>query len=114
MANNFKRATKSSLVTADVTSSSTTNILTATGANTLIVIGMVTANKTNLSATVDLYLVSSAGDSTYLVRNAPVPAGSSLEYISASKFVMNAGDVLRARSNYSATLDITVSYLEQS
>jgi hypothetical protein len=28
--------------------------------------------------------------------------------------VMNAGDVLRARANTAAALDITVSYLEQS
>ena len=114
MANNFKRVTKSSLSTADVTTDSATNILTATGVNTLIIIGMVTANKTNLSTAVDLYLKSSTGDSTYLLKSAPVPAGSSLEYISASKFVMNAGDILRARANYSASLDITVSYLEQS
>ena len=114
MANTFKRATKSSLSTADVTTDAATNILTATGANTLIIIGMVTANKTNLSTAVDLYLKSPSGDSTYLLKNAPVPAGSSLEYISASKFVMNTGDILRARANYGTALDITVSYLEQS
>jgi hypothetical protein len=114
MANTFKRATKSSLSTADVTSSTATNILTVTGANTLIVIGMITSNKTNTSALVDLYLLSSSGDSTYLLRNAPVPAGSSLEYINSSKLVMTTGDVLRARSNTASALDITVSYLEQS
>jgi hypothetical protein len=114
MANTFKRATKSSLSTADVTTDSATNILTATGANTLIIIGMVTANKTNLSTTVDLYLKSASGDATYLLKNAPVPAGSSLEYISASKLVLNAGDIIRARANYGTALDLTVSYLEQS
>lgn len=114
MANTFKRATKSSLSTADVTTDSATNILTATGANTLIIIGMVTANKTNTSTTVDLYLKNSSGDSTYLLKNAPVPAGSSLEYISASKLVLNAGDIIRARANYASALDLTVSYLEQS
>ena len=114
MANNFKRATKSSLLTTDVTTDAATNILTATGVNTLIIIGMVIANKTNLSTTIDLYLKSSTGDATYLLKNAPVPAGSSLEYISASKLVMNSGDILRARANYGTALDITVSYLEQS
>jgi hypothetical protein len=114
MANTFKRATKSSLSTAAVASDSATNILTATGANTLIIIGMITSNKTATSATVDLYLLSGTGDPTYLLRNAPVPAGSSLEYVNSSKLVMNAGDVLRARANTSSALDITVSYLEQS
>ena len=114
MANTFKRATKSSLSTAAVASSSATNILTATGTNTLVVIGMITSNKTATSATVDVYLLSGTGDPTYLLRNAPVPAGSSLEYINSSKLVMEAGDVLRAGSNTSSALDITVSYLEQS
>ena len=114
MANTFKRATKSSLLTADVTTQSSTNILTATGGNTLIIIGMITSNKTATSATVDLYLLGGTGDPTYLLKNAPVPAGSSLEYINSSKFVMNGGDVLRASSNTSSALDITVSYLEQS
>lgn len=114
MANTFKRATKSSLSTADVTSSSATNILTATGANTLIIIGMVTANKTNTSAQVTLYLFSASGDSTFLVKSAPVPAGSSLEYVYGSKLVVGTGDVIRASSNTSSSLDITISYLEQS
>jgi hypothetical protein len=114
MANNFKRATKSSLSTSAVASSSATDVLTATGISTLVVIGMITSNKTATSATVDLYLLTSSGDPTYLLRNAPVPAGSSLEYVNSSKLVMNSGDVLRAGSNTAASLDITVSYLEQS
>ena len=114
MANTFKRSTKSSLSTADVTTDSATNILTAVGGSTLIVIGMVTANKTITSATLDLYLYSASGDSTYLLKNAPVPAGSSLEYIYSSKLVIASGDVIRARANTSSSLDLTISYLEQS
>lgn len=114
MANTFKRVTKSSLLTTDVTSDSATTILTATGASTLIIIGMVSANKISNSASINLYLNSSSGDSTFLLKNAPVPAGSSLEYISACKLVLNTGDSIRASSNYASAIDITISYLEQS
>lgn len=114
MANTFKRVTKSSLVTGDVTSSSSTNILTATGASTLIIIGMVCSNKTNTSAAIDIYLSSGSGDSTFLVKNVPVPAGSSFEYIAGNKLVVATGDTIRARANYSSAVDITISYLEQS
>ena len=114
MANTFKRVTKSGLVTADVTSSSTTNILTATGASTLIIIGMVCSNKTSTSTAIDLYLSAASGDSTYLVKNAPVPAGSSFEYVSGNKLVVATGDTIRARANYGSAIDITISYLEQS
>lgn len=114
MANTFKRATKSSLLTTDVTTDSATTILTATGASTIIIIGMVCSNKTNVSTAIDLYLKTASGDSTFLVKNAPVPAGSSFEYISTSKLVVGTGDSIRARANYSSAIDMTISYLEQS
>jgi hypothetical protein len=113
MANTFKMATKSSLVT-DAVSSSNTNILTAGGSATLIVLSALIANKTSNSVNVDLYVVTSSGDDVYLINNAPVPAGSSLELISGSKIILESSDVLRARAETATSLDITVSYLEQT
>lgn len=114
MANTFKRVTKSSLLTTDVTSDSATNIVTATGASTLIIIGLVCSNKTNTSTAINLYLKTGSGDSTFLVKNAPVPAGSSFEYVSGNKLVVATGDSIRASANYGSAIDITISYLEQS
>jgi len=113
MANTFKMATKSSLVT-DAVSSSNTNILTAGGSATLIVLSALIANKTSNSVNVDLYVVTNSGDDVYLINNAPVPAGSSLELISGSKIILESSDVLRARAETATSLDITVSYLEQT
>lgn len=113
MANTFKADTKSSLVT-DAVSNSTTNVLTAGGTATLIVLSVLVSNKTGSSANVDLYLLTNTGDDVYLIRNAPVPAGSSLEMISGSKIIMESSDVLRARSDTATALDITISYLEQT
>ena len=113
MANTFKVDTKSSLVT-DAVSNSTTNVLTAGSTATLIVLSALVSNKTGASANVDVYLVTSTGDDVYLIRNAPVPAGSSLELISGNKVIMESSDVLRARSDTSTALDIAVSYLEQT
>ena len=50
----------------------------------------------------------------FLLRNAPVPAGSSLELISGSKVIMESNDVLRIRTDTASTLDVAVSYLEQT
>jgi hypothetical protein len=58
--------------------------------------------------------LETTGDDVYLIRNAPVPTGSSLEIISGSKIIMEPGDVLRARSDTATALDISVSYLEQT
>jgi hypothetical protein len=113
MANTFKIDTKSSLVT-DAVSNTTTNVLSAGASATIILLSVLVSNKTGSSANVDIYLVTSTGDDVYLIRNAPVPAGSSLEIISGSKIIMESSDVLRARADTSTALDISVSYLEQT
>ena len=112
MANTFKQATKSSMSTSAV-SSTDTNILTAGGSATLVLLSILISNKTGASAQVDVFLVT-GNDDTYLLRNAPVPAGSSLEVISGSKIIMESNDVLRIRAATATALDATVSYLEQT
>jgi hypothetical protein len=113
MANTFKQATKSSLVT-DAISSTNTNILTTGGSSTLILLSTLVANKTSSSVNIDLYIVPNSGDAVYLLKDVPVPAGSSLEFISGSKIILESSDVLRARCNTGSAADITVSYLDQT
>ena len=113
MANTFKQATKSGLVTT-VISNSGTKILTAGGSSTLILLSALVANKTSSSANVDIYLVPNSGDSVYFLKEVPVPAGSSLELISGSKIILESGDVLRARCDTASATDLTVSYLDQT
>ena len=113
MANTFRMDTKSGLVT-DAVTVSTTNVLTAGSTSTLILLSVLVSNKAGSSANVDVYLVTTTGDDIYLIRNAPVPAGSSLELISGNKIIMESSDVLRARSDTASALDISVSYLDQT
>lgn len=114
MANTFKRATKSNLLTTDVTTDAATAVLTVGSSATEVILGLVCANKTALSTTVDVYLKTSSGDSVFLIKNAPVPAGSTFEYISANKLVLASNDVVRARANDSSAVDLVISYLEQT
>jgi len=114
MASTFVRTTKSSLLTADVTSSATTNVFTAGSTATCVVIGLLISNKTGSSANANVYLIPSSGDSVFLVKNAPIPAGSSLEIISGNKVVLGSSDVLRASSDTATALDLTMSYLLQT
>ena len=113
MANTFKQATKSSLAT-DAISSANTNIFTSGGSSTLILLSAMVANKTSSSINIDLYIVPNSGDSVYLLKEVPVPAGSSLELISGSKIIMESSDVLRARCDTATAADLTVSYLDQT
>jgi len=113
MANTFKNDSKASLVTAAITDPSAT-VVTAGGTATLIVLSVLASNKTSTSANVDVYLDRNTGDDVYLIRNAPIPAGSTLELISGNKIIMQASDKLQARADTATALDLTVSYLEQT
>ena len=113
MANTFKVDTKSDCVT-DAHTSSNANVLTAGGSATLVLLSILISNTTGSSADVDVFLVTNTGDDVFLIRNAPVPAGSSLEIISGSKIIMESSDVLRVRADTASAIDVTVSYLEQT
>jgi|TARA_R100000455_G_scaffold18505_1_gene9097 hypothetical protein len=112
MANTFKSDAKSNVVT-DAVSSSNTVLVTAGGSSTLVLLSILLSNKTASSADVDVYL-ETAGDDVYLLRNAPVPAGSSLEVISGSKIIMESNDKLKVRAGTASAIDATVSYLDQT
>ena len=113
MASTFKNNTKSSLVTATITDPSAT-VVTAGGTATLVLLSIMASNKTGSSANVDVYLDRSTGDDVYLVRNAPVPAGSTLELVSGNKVIMQSSDKLQARADTGTAIDMIVSYLEQT
>ena len=113
MANTFKIDTKSS-VSNSGTGSTDTNVVTAGGSATLVLLSCLVSNKTASSAQVDVFLVTNTGDYVFLIKNAPVPAGSSLEIISGSKIIMESSDVLRVNAGTASALDVSVSYLEQT
>jgi|TARA_R100000149_G_scaffold32101_1_gene12369 hypothetical protein len=112
MANTFKSDTKTNVVT-DAVTSTNTNIVTAGGGSTLVILSILLSNTTASSVQVDVFLVTS-GDNVHLIKNAPVPAGSALEIISGSKIIMQANDVLRIRAATGSAIDATVSYLDQT
>ena len=113
MANTFTIDTKSS-VSNSGTGSTDTNVVTAGGSATLVLLSCLVSNKTASSAQVDVFLVTNTGDDVFLIKNAPVPAGSSLEIISGSKIIMESSDVLRVNAGTASALDVSVSYLEQT
>jgi len=113
MANTFKSDTKSSLVTAAITDPTAT-VITTGGTATLIVLSLLASNKTSNSVDVDVYIDKNSGDDVYLIKNAPVPAGSTLELISGNKVILESSDKLQARCGTATAIDLTVSYLEQT
>jgi hypothetical protein len=110
MASVFKNA-----VTAGV-GTNTTSVYTVPASTTATVIGLTVSNITGSNATTDVQVTDTSGGTTvYLVKAANVPVGGALVPIGGEqKIVLETGDVLKVTSSASASLDVTVSILEQS
>ena len=117
MANDFKR-----IATPNISNSSNTTIYAVpagAGSTALesIVIGITMANKSSAGITASVFLDNEDGSNdVFIVKDASIPAGSSLEIMSGNKLVlMNDGsnaDNLEAIASAASALDVTVSVLE--
>jgi len=111
MANNFKNAGASGVSTS---SGSPTTIYTSNngGAVNSILIELDVANTgtSAVAASVLLY-DTSASASYHIVKDAPIPAGSTMKVVSGQKIVLNGDDEIRVHAT-AATVDVVASILE--
>lgn len=110
MPNNFRNDITSGLGT------SLTSIYTAGSGVTATVIGMTCANTTSSDVTVTVTVTDTSASATAnVVKNAPVPTGGSLVVAGGNhKIVLETGDILKAQSSASSSIDIMLSVLEQT
>jgi len=107
MANTFKLETKKNIGLSD------SAVYTCPGATATTIIGMNLANITSSAITADVTLLNNGGDSCYLVKDAPIPIGSSLVAVGGDqKVVMNAADVIKVSSSAATSIDVALSILE--
>ena len=116
MANDFKR-----FCVPNVGTSLTTLYGVPAGASSSalesIVIGITMANKTTSGITGSIFIDNEDGSNdVYIVKDATIPAGASLEVMAGNKLVLqNDGsnaDNLEGICNTASALDVTVSVLE--
>ena len=118
MANDFKRFTVPSVNTSVGASASAVYTVPSSGsAMESIVIGITLANKTSTGVTASVFLDNHDGSNdVYIVKDASIPAGSSLEVMAGNKIVVqgdgSANDVIRVSSGTASAIDATVSVLE--
>ena len=105
MAQDFERVLKQNIGT------SATEVRAAANSDDAI-IGMRFANKTGSSVTVDA-TVKNSSTSYYLIKDAPIPAGGSLELIDGgSKIVLQTGDELKVQSDTASSADVWLSRVD--
>ena len=117
MANDFKR-----FCVPNVSNSSNSTLYAVpAGASSAalesIVIGITMANKTSSGITASIFIDNEDGSNdVFIVKDASIPAGASLEVMSGNKLVLQNdgtnGDNLEALASAANSLDVTVSVLE--
>ena len=114
MAQDFERAVAKDS-TSDINIGTTARAVFDSDSDDAIV-GIRMANVLTSQITVDCFVRTAAGGSdldVYLIKNAPIPSGSSLELIDGgSKIVLQNGDQLFVQSNTDASLNCYVSFVD--
>lgn len=76
------------------------------------VVGINIANVTTSQILVDVYVTASSSD-YYIVKDAPIPTGSSLQVLDGgAKIVLQSGDALKVVSNTATSCDAWVSVVD--
>jgi hypothetical protein len=100
--NVFKNYTSASVGTSPVTT------YTVPSATVAVTIGLTIANTTASQITVDVQAAS-----VYVVKGAPIPAGSALSVLDG-KIILEAADTVVVTSSAATSADVILSLLEQS
>jgi hypothetical protein len=108
MANTFKLATKASV---GVT---TVGIYTAPMSTTSTVIGITLANVSGSGINVTVGIARSVSDDVSILKNVPIPQGSTLEVMQGNKIVLQQDDSLTAKSDVTGSLDVAITLLEMT
>ena len=106
MANTFKLKTKANV---GVT---TSNVYTVPSATTTVVIGVTLANTTGSSINVGIGVTRASTDDVKLMKNVPIPQGSSFEFMAGNKVVLETTDTLTAVSDVNNSLDVALTIME--
>ena len=104
MAQNFRRYTSNDVGTSAAT------LFTANSYDT--VVGISVANVTASAVNASVYINDGTND-IYLVKDAPIPAGSALQVLDGgAKFVVQNNDALKVVSDTASSLDVWVSTVD--
>jgi|TARA_R100001163_G_C4927882_1_gene105145 hypothetical protein len=117
MANTFK------VVSHDVmpaSSGTPEDLYTTPGSTTTVVLGIMVANVHSSQVTASVKLVSdtsgggraATNTTTFLVKDAPVPVGSSLELLSGNKVVLETTDKIQIDCSVADKVSVTMSIME--
>jgi hypothetical protein len=107
MANTFKLKTKANVGVTTVGIYTATAPVTAT-----VVIGVTLANVSGSSINVGIGITRDSADDVSILKNVPLPQGSTIEYMGGNKVVLEATDTVTAVSDAANSLDVALTIME--
>jgi hypothetical protein len=107
MANTFKLKTKANVGVTTVGIYTATSPVTAT-----VIIGVTLANVSGAGINVGIGITRPSADNVSLMRNVPIPQGSSLEFMQGNKIVLETNDTVTAVSDVNNSLDVSLTIME--
>ena len=106
MANTFKLKTKANV------GLTTSNVYVVPSSTTTVVIGVTLANTSGSGINVAIGITRASTDDISVLKNVPIPQGSSLEFMQGNKVVLEATASLTAYSDVNNTLDVALTIME--
>ena len=94
------------------------SIYTCPASTETTIIGLSISNIVTSQILIDVQLdasgrTSGAEDSVYLIKDAPIPVGSSIVVVGGDqKVVMEPGDILKVTSDTASSADVVMSHLD--
>jgi hypothetical protein len=91
-----------------------TTVYTVPSNTSSIIIGMNLACVATSSVVADVIIDKAVGADANLIKNIPIPTGSSFEVLSGQKIVLEVGDQVKVRCDTAGGMDVLLSFLEIS
>ena len=110
MANTFKLVNNAVM---SASAGTTDALYTVPSSTTTIILGLTLCNvhTAQVSATVEI-VDTSAGITSTVIKDAPIPVGGSLEIMSGNKIVVETTDVVKVSSSIADKISATMSIME--
>ena len=107
MANTFKLKTKANV------GITTQNVYVVPSATTTVVIGITMSNTSGSGVNVGVGITrAGTTEDVKLLKNAPIPQGSSLEFMAGNKIVLEATDTVTVDSDTNNSIDAALTIME--
>ena len=106
MANTFKLKTEASV------GLTTTRLYVVPNSTTTVVIGITASNVSGNNINVGIGITRASADDIHLMKNVPIPQGSSFEFMAGNKVVLETTDTITAKSDVANSLDVALTIME--